>query len=111
LDDYRPSAWRFEHAADANTARQVHIPPDLGPAADGCPGVDHGARADARANVDVARHQDHAGLEEASVARRRGRYDTHPEPRVVVLERNLVVVFELADLPRLDLAQAKIQQD
>ena len=33
---------------------------DLGAGADGGPGVDHGALADARADVDVGRHHDHA---------------------------------------------------
>ena len=55
LDDHGRRVRRLEHAADADTAREVHVRPDLGARADGRPGVDHRARADPGADVHEAR--------------------------------------------------------
>ena len=57
LDDRRPGLHRLEHAADADAAREVHVPADLRAGADRRPGVDHRALADIGAEVDEGGHQ------------------------------------------------------
>ena len=57
IDDRR-RLRRFEHAADADAAREVDPFADLRARADRRPGVDHRVGADAGADVHVARHQD-----------------------------------------------------
>src|ERR1035438_896866 len=58
LDDRRVGLHRFEDAADADAARQMHALADLRARADGDPRIDHRAFVDVGADVDVARHQD-----------------------------------------------------
>src|SRR5262249_16358811 len=58
-----------------------------------------------------ARHQDHARLEKAAKARRGRRHDAHAELRVVVLERELVVVLEQANMPGFQLPHTEVEQD
>src|SRR5690606_13926218 len=47
-----------EHAANADAARQVDVLADLGAAAHGGPGIDHGAFVDIGADIDETGHQD-----------------------------------------------------
>ena len=70
---------RLEHAADPDAAREVDVRADLRARADGRPGVDHRARPDPGADVDVAGHQHDALREERAVARDAGRHDPHAE--------------------------------
>src|SRR5207302_11258248 len=95
----------------AHPSGQVDVATDLGPAADGRAGIDHGARADPGADVHVAGHQNHARLEVAAVAGDRGWYHSHPEASVLALQRNLVVVLERTDLERLHSPQPEVEQD
>jgi hypothetical protein len=111
LDDHRARAGRLEHAADADTAREMHVRADLGAGADGRPRVDHRARPDPRADVHVARHHHHAGREVGAVARDGRRHDADAELLVVLLQRDLVVVLERADLLRLHPARAEVRED
>ena len=82
LDDHRRGLRRFEHAADAHAAGQVHVLADLRARSDRRPGVDHRAAADPRADVDVARHEDHARIRGSSptAPSRRGQ-PAHRPPR------------------------------
>ena len=66
---------RFQHAADADAAREVHVLADLGAGADGGPGVDHRAFIDVGADVDVGRHQHHVLRDEGTAARGGRRHD------------------------------------
>ena len=75
------------------------------------PGVDHRARADPGADVDVARHQHDALGEKRAVARDPGRHDPDAERRVDALDRDLVEEPEPADLHRLDLPQPEVEED
>src|SRR5207302_5961347 len=84
---------------------------DLRTTADCRPRVDHRPRPDPRADVHIARHHDHARLEIAAVARHRRRHHSYTQAGVVALERDLVVVLELANLPCVELAQTEVQQD
>src|SRR5207247_4946728 len=111
LDDHRRRLRRLEHAADADAARQVHVRADLSARADGGPGVDHRPRADPGADVDVARHEHDALCEERAVAGDPRRHDANATFCVVALDRDLVEELEPADLDRLDLAQAEVEQD
>jgi len=86
----------LEHAADADTAGQMHVTPDLGARADGGPRVDHRPRADARADVHVARHHDRAALDEGAVTNDARRNDAHARRGEVLLQRYLVVELERA---------------
>ena len=95
----------LEHAADPDAAGQVDVRADLRARADRRPRVDHRPRADPGADVHVARHHHDARREERAVAGDRGRHDAHAQRRVVVLERDLVVVLERAELDRLHLAE------
>src|SRR5205823_5785532 len=63
------------------------------------------------ADVDVARHQHDPGREVRAVARRRRRDDAHPELLVAALERDLVVVLERPDLPRLQLTEPEVLEN
>ncbi len=72
-----------------------------------CPRVDHRPRADPRADVHVARHQDDVARQERAVARGCGRDDAHSELFVPVLERDLVAVLERPELDGLHRAQPK----
>ena len=68
FDDHRSGLQRLEHAADAGAARDVHVPADLGAAAHGRPGVDHGAAIDIGAEIDEAGHQDNVRRDVRGVA-------------------------------------------
>src|SRR5690606_16850560 len=52
---------RLQHAANADAARQVNVPADLGAGADGRPGVDHGVLADIGAEINEGGHQNGPG--------------------------------------------------
>ena len=67
------------------------------------------AGADPRADVDVARHQDHAGAEEAASTGRRAGHHAHAASLVVALQLQLVEIFEGTNLGPLQPAQAKEQ--
>src|SRR5262249_58018141 len=100
----------LEHAADADAAGKVHVAADLGAGADGRPGVDHGVRADARADVHVTGHEHDARLEERAVAADAVRDDAHAGGGEALLERDLVVELERAEARRLGAAQTEIEQ-
>ena len=72
----------LEDSADPHPAGQVHTRPDLGARPDGGPRVDHGVGPDAGPDVDVARHEDDATVEERPPPRRRAGDDAHPRRRV-----------------------------
>ena len=57
FNDGRVSLNRLKHAADADPPGQVDVLADLGAGTDRGPGIDHGSRADVRADVDEARHE------------------------------------------------------
>ena len=63
-----------------DATRQVHTLADLRARPDRRPGVDHGVGADARADVHVARHQDHARREVRAPPRRRPGHRRAPWP-------------------------------
>src|SRR5690606_9014718 len=87
LDDGRACLQRLEHAADAGTAGQVHVPADLRAGADRRPGVDHRALADMRADVDEARHQHDVAAEIGAAARDRTGHHAHAQgPEAVRVE-------------------------
>src|ERR1700690_1942885 len=60
LDDDRPGLDRLQHAANTRTPGDVTILADLGAGAYRGPGIHHGGAIDPRADIDEARHQDHA---------------------------------------------------
>ena len=64
LDDHGPRAWRLEHAADPDSARQVAVFSNLRATPYGGPRVDHRPATYASADVDVTRHDDDTRLEE-----------------------------------------------
>src|SRR5579859_7320165 len=111
FDDHWPRPRRLEHAADTHPTGQVHVSANLRAATDRRPGVDHGPRANPRTDVDEAWHQDDARLDKGPVARNGPRYGPDPKSRVVAFERDFVVVLDLTDLPRFQLAQPKVEQD
>src|SRR5262249_13440785 len=84
---------------------------DLRARADRGPGVDHRARADARADVDVPGHDDDALLAERAVAHDAGRDEADTLGPEVLLERDLVVELEGTHLELLHLADAEVEQD
>src|SRR5690606_24378423 len=90
---------------------EVDAATDLRAAADGRPGVDHGAAADVRADVDVARHEHRAGLDEAAAAGGGGRDDADVGAGPVALEGDLVEVLVGAKLDRLQLADGEVEED
>ena len=98
LDDGRAGLYRFQHAADADTAGQVNVLADLCTGTHGCPGVDHGATVDIGADVDIGGHQDCAGCNIGSLAGRCRRYHAYTaftkftRVGVGVLRGHLVVV-------------------
>ena len=110
-DDDRRGLRGFEDTTDADASRKVHVGPDLGTGTDGGPRVDHGVRAHPGADVHVARHQDHARLEEGAVASGRTRNDAHAVPGVVALQRDLVGILEGADFGGLHRRLREQQQD
>ena len=81
---------RFEHAADADAARQMYVLADLGAGADRGPGIHHGAFIDIGADVDIGGHQDHVFGNEGAASCDRGRH--HAE--TAGLERCFVVTGE-----------------
>src|SRR4029078_12328925 len=74
FDDGGAGLQRFEYAADADTARQVHVLADLGAGSDRGPGVDHGAAIYIRTDFQVARHEHDIRRDVRAAARRRGRH-------------------------------------
>src|SRR3954447_1278166 len=124
LRDHRPAAdhhlvadhhgrrvLRFQHPADPDAPGEVDVFADLRAAPDRRPRVDHRVLADVRADVHVARHNDHAGGEVAAPPGRSAGDDPHAEPLVVHLERDLVGVLERAELDRRHGGDAEEQQD
>src|SRR5262249_9044714 len=111
LDDHGRSLRRLEDAADADAPREVHALPDLAARADGRPRVDHGVGADTGADVHVGRHQDHAGREVGAPPGGTAGDDTHPRRRVVVLERELVVVLERPGFDNGEVLEPEQQED
>ncbi len=111
-DHDRRRARRLEHAADADPAREVDVPADLGAAPNRGPRVDHGVGADPGADVDVARHHDRRPARGAppSGRWRRGR-PGHRRRLIAPLERDLVGVLERPDLDGRHPRQAEEQQD
>ena len=107
LDDDGRRPRRLEHAADADTAGQMAVAPDLRARSDGRPGIDHRPGAHARADVDVARHDHAALLRETSRSGRRRRHDAHAGRVEAVLEGDLVVELEGPDLDRSIFRSAK----
>ena len=89
----------------------MDIRADLRAGADRRPRVDHRPRADPRADVHVARHQHDALGQEGAVTRDARRHDADAEGRVDALERDLVEEAEAADLHRLDLPEAEVEED
>ena len=70
---------RLEHAADAGAAGQVAVLADLRAGTHRGPGVDHGAVADVRADVDEARHQHHVLADVRAAARDRAGHHARAE--------------------------------
>ena len=101
---------RLEHAAEPDAAGEVHALADLGAGADRGPGVHHRARADASADVDVARHHDRARLEERAVAHRPRRHHPHARPSRGPSSGELVVELEGPDLPDLHLGDGEVEE-
>src|SRR5262249_36415907 len=62
-------------------------------------------------DIDVTRHQHDASLQEGAVSRRRPGHDPDAGLLEVLLERNLVDIFERAELHRLHLRYAEEEQD
>jgi hypothetical protein len=75
FDDGRVGLQRLKHAADADTAGEVHVFADLGAGTDGNPGVDHGAFIDVGADVHVGRHQHGVLGDEGTLADDGARHD------------------------------------
>src|SRR6185436_15769181 len=95
LDDGRIRLQRFQHAADADPARQVHVLADLGAGADGGPGVHHGAFVDIGADIDVGGHQHRVLGDVRAAAGHRGRHHADAglgEIEVIELRRHLVEI-------------------
>ena len=111
LDDDRAALRRLEHAPDPHPSRHVDSTPHLRARAHGGPGVDQRVGADPGAHVHVGRHQDHARLEEAAVARHAGRHHADAGGGQVALDRNLVVELERADLVRGRDAHPEVERD
>src|SRR5207253_11504011 len=66
--------FRSEHAADAGTAGNMAVAPDLRAGADRGPGVDHGAAVDIGAEIDERGHEHHARRDEGGAAHDRARH-------------------------------------
>jgi hypothetical protein len=81
LDDRRVGLQRFEHAADADAAGEVHVLADLRAGADRRPGVDHRAFIDVGADVDVGGHQHDVPADEGTAAGSGRRHDTEAAAR------------------------------
>jgi len=71
FDDDWVCHYRFQDAADTDTAGKVDVLADLGTRPDGGPGVDHRVGIHEGANVDIARHQDNSRRLVAAPACRR----------------------------------------
>src|SRR5690606_3730745 len=80
LDDGGGGLHGFEHAADADAARQMHILADLRAGAHGSPGIDHGALADIGAQIDEGRHQHHARRDIGGAAHDGAGHGAQPGP-------------------------------
>ena len=111
FDDDGSGVDRLQHASDAGAAGKVDPSADLGARADRGPGVDHGVRPHPGADVDVARHLDHARGEEAAVAGHTGWHHARTHLLEAVLERDLVAVLEWTDVDGLRATQSKVEQD
>ena len=111
---------RFEHAADADAARQMHVLADLRAGADRRPGVDHGAAVDVRADVHVARHEHDVGRDVRAAARDGRRH--HARAAAVqqlavvglrargILQRHLVEEARVAGVDDCVVVRAEVQQ-
>src|SRR5205814_2723274 len=64
----------FKYPPDADPARKMHIPADLGAGTHGSPGIDHRAFVDVGADVDIGRHE-HDVPRDVRTATRPGRRD------------------------------------
>ena len=111
LDDHGRRLRRLEHAADADAAREVDVRADLRTRADRRPRVHHRPRPDPGADVHVAGHEDAALGKERAVARHARRDDADAAVGIVRLDGDLVEELEAADVHRLDLANAEVEQD
>src|SRR3954452_1256707 len=111
LHDHRPCAGRLQHAADPDAPGEMDVGTDLRARADRRPRVDHRVRPYPGADVDVTRHQHDSRREKRAVARRRRGDDPDAELLIAVLQRDLVVVLERADLTRLQLAEAEVLEN
>ena len=74
------------------------MPADLGAGAYRGPRVDHRARVDIGADVDVRRHEDRTRGDVGAVARHGVRYDAHAQLLVAVLDLHLVVPLQFPGL-------------
>jgi hypothetical protein len=59
---------RVQDPADPDAAGDVHVASDLRAGADRGPGINHATRTDARADVDVARHEHDVWLDVSAAA-------------------------------------------
>src|SRR5690606_30866253 len=89
---------------------------DLRAGADGGPGVDHGARADVRADVDERRHQHHVLADEAAAARDHAWHHAHAElaesglVELLEAQRDLVPERRRVAVHQLHVLHAEVQQ-
>src|SRR4051812_27966168 len=95
---------------DPNATGKVHVTADLRARPDGRPRVDHGAGADPRADVHVARHEHRTRLDVRPVPNGGGRHDTDAVVGEAALQRHLVVVLERPDVGRLEPPHTEVQQ-
>ena len=109
-DHHRRGLRRLEHAADPHTTGEVHPLTDLRARPDRRPGVDHGVGADARTDVDVARHHHRARREVGTPAGRCSGNDAHAVALEVALQGDLVGVLERPELDGGHVRQAEQQQ-
>lgn len=84
---------------------------DLRAAAHSRPGVHHRARADARADVHVAGHQDGAPRDEAAHAGDGRRHHTHAEGLEAGLDRDLVAPLERSGLHGFHALETEVAQN
>ncbi len=116
LDDGGRGLQRLQHPADAGAAGQVAMLADLRARTDRGPGVDHGALAHMRADVDEAGHQHHVLAEIAAAPRHRTGHNAHAQ----LAELGLIEIGEARfhlvperrriGLHQLHLVDAEIQQ-